>query len=67
MKPFFNDNCWAWQANWADKFWGIWASFGVFSAELSALFGHCPLDLVIFPTKTHIYPKNDIGRKEFGK
>ena len=32
MKPFFIKipNFWAWAAIWADKFWGIWYTFGRF-------------------------------------
>ena len=38
MKPFFIEiqNFWAWQSNWADKFWGIW---GIFDQTISTHFG----------------------------
>ena len=58
----------------------MFGAFGVLSAKLSALFWHCEslvhekTDLVVSLTKNfgflglrHLYPKYDIGHKEFRK
>ena len=48
MNPFFIEiqNFWAWQTNWADKFWVIW---GIFSQTISNHFGTVTMFSIIQP------------------
>ena len=67
MKPFFNDipNLWT----WADKLgWSIWDIFGILAPLEKWIWLFFLQKKLWFPGRTHIlYPKYDIGCKEFGK